>query len=86
MGIVLFIVFMIFFLATLLVIMAVGAVAGLVFMYFRATISYINSVKEEVTNPFAKGFTIAAVIIIAILPIAAIVSFPIIFGVAGAIA
>lgn len=77
-GIVLFIIFIIFFLATLVAIMAVGAVAGLVFMYFRATVSYINSVKEEVTNPFAKGFTIAAVIIIAILPVVALVAGPII--------
>lgn len=70
-GIVLFILFLFFFLATLAVIIACGAVAGVVFMYLRTTFSYINSVREEVTNPFAKIFTISAVVLIAIVPVAA---------------
>ncbi len=73
MGIILFIVFLIFFLITLVLIMAAGAIAGAIFMYFRATISYIVSVKEEVTNPFAKIFTICAVVGIAILPVLALI-------------
>lgn len=73
MGVILFIIFLIFFLITLFLIMAVGAIAGAIFMYFRATISYIASVKEEVTNPFAKVFTICSVVGIAILPVVAII-------------
>ncbi len=74
-GIILFVVFLVFFLGILALIMAAGAIAGAVFMYLRATFSYINSVREEVSNPFAKIFTIGAVIVIAILPVAAIVGF-----------
>ena len=69
-GFILFLVFLFFFLITLAIIMVLGAIAGVVFMYFRATVSYINSVREEVTNPFAKIFTIGTVIVIAILPVA----------------
>lgn len=72
-GIILFVVFLFFFLCILAMIMAAGAIAGAVFMYLRATFSYINSVREEVSNPFAKIFTICAVIVIAILPVVAIV-------------
>lgn len=68
-GFILFLLFLVFFLGTLAVIMFLGAIAGVVFMYFRITLSYINSVREEVSNPFAKVFTIGAVIVIAILPV-----------------
>lgn len=74
-GFILFLVFLVFFLFTLAVIMVLGAIAGVVFMYFRTTLSYINSVREEVSNPFAKSFTIGAVIVIAILPIVLFIGF-----------
>lgn len=71
-AIVLVLMFIFLFLIALAIIMMIGATAGIIFMYFRTTISYINSVREEVTNPFAKVFTIVAVILIAILPVALI--------------
>ena len=81
-GIILFLVFLVVFLFILAIIMCLGAIAGVVFMYFRAAVSYINSVREEVTNPFAKAFTIGTVIVIAILPVALFV-LAIVIGIVG---
>lgn len=74
-GFLLIILFLVVFLLILGLMTVVGAVCGVVFIYVRSGVSYINSVREEVTNPVAKGLTMTAAGIVVFVPALVIVGF-----------
>lgn len=82
-AIILLLVFFITFLFILATMIVIGAAAGVIFIYVRSGMSYLNSVREEVTNPVAKTLTMIVAGIVVFLPVLFIISM-IIMGFVGA--